>query len=342
VSDPNGVTYQWYRNGVAIGGATSATFTTPALTSADNGARYTVTATGPGGAPTSRQAVVTVVDPITIGTADITYDFNDDQLPAGTTLNGGAAGGGTISGGVLHLTDAANGQAGTFFVPSFDNGETVNAFTANFKVLVGGGSPIPADGFSFVWANDISPEATPTFGEDGSGQGLTISFDVYDNGNGEAPAFDILYKGNIIATAKVPIDQLVTGDAWADVFVRLQNDGTVDLQYNGDAIFNNVQLPGFEPQANAFFAWGGRTGGYNANQWVDDIKIVTTSSVSGPTMSIARNADGSLTITWTGPGTLQSAPSVTGPWGDLQGVVSGATIQPTGAMQFFRVVQPAP
>lgn len=341
VSDPNGVTYQWYRNGVAIGGATSATYTTPALTTADNGAVYTVTATGPGGAPTSRQAVATVVDALTIGATDVSFDFNDDQIPAGTTLNGGA-GGGTISGGVLHLTDAVNGQSGTFFIPSFDNAETVNAFTANFKVLVGGGSAVPADGFSFVWANDISPESTPTFGEDGSGQGLTISFDTYDNQGGEAPAFDILYKGNIIATAKVPIGELLTGDAWADVFVRLQPDGTVDLQYNGDAIFNNVQLPGFEPLANAFFAWGGRTGGLNANQWIDDIKIVTTSSVAGPTMSIARNTDGTLTITWTGAGTLQSAPAVTGPWTDLTGVASPATIQATGAMQFFRVVQPAP
>ena len=301
VSDPTGVTYQWSRDGAAINGATSASYTTPALALTDNGAKYTVTATGPGGAPTSRQATATVVAALTIGTPDVNFDFNDNQLPAGTTLNGGA-GGGYIADGVLHLTDAVNGQAGTFYIPAFDNGESVSSFTANFKVLVGGGSAVPADGFSFVWASDISPESVPTFGEDGSGQGLTISFDTYDNQGGEAPAFDIIYKGSNIGTVKVPIAQLLTGDQWADVFVRLEADGTVDLQYNGRAIFNNVQLPGFEPLANAYFAFGGRTGGLNANQWVDDIKIVTASAVVGPSMDIARNTDGTITISWDGNG----------------------------------------
>jgi hypothetical protein len=141
----------------------------------------------------------------------------------------------------------------------------------------------------------------------------------------------------------VPLSWLMTGDTFGDVGVRLEADGTVDVQYNGRAIFTNVQLPNFAPIADASFVIGGRTGGANANQWIDDIKIVTTSGPVGPTVSIVRNADsGTLTITWSGPGTLQSAPAVTGPWGDLQGVVSGVTLQATGAMQFFRVVQPAP
>src|SRR3979411_2600950 len=36
------LSYQWQRNGTAIGGATSASYTTPATTSADNGARFIV------------------------------------------------------------------------------------------------------------------------------------------------------------------------------------------------------------------------------------------------------------------------------------------------------------
>ncbi|MBZ5700181.1 MAG: immunoglobulin domain-containing protein, partial [Acidobacteriia bacterium] len=39
------LTYQWKKNGTAISGATSTSYTTPATTSSDNGAQFTVTVT---------------------------------------------------------------------------------------------------------------------------------------------------------------------------------------------------------------------------------------------------------------------------------------------------------
>jgi hypothetical protein len=53
-------TYQWNAAGVAIPGATSATYTTPASTLAMNGAAYTVTVTNPSGVVTSTPATLTV------------------------------------------------------------------------------------------------------------------------------------------------------------------------------------------------------------------------------------------------------------------------------------------
>src|SRR5205807_1536493 len=38
------LSYQWQKNGTAIGGATAASYTTPATTTSDNGAQYTVVA----------------------------------------------------------------------------------------------------------------------------------------------------------------------------------------------------------------------------------------------------------------------------------------------------------
>lgn len=53
-------TYQWRRNGSAIAGATSASYTTPTLTTADNGATYSVVVTNSQGSVTSRDATLTV------------------------------------------------------------------------------------------------------------------------------------------------------------------------------------------------------------------------------------------------------------------------------------------
>ena len=52
--------YQWYRNGTAIGGATSANYTTAPTTSADNGAIFAVTVTNNTGTITSIPASLTV------------------------------------------------------------------------------------------------------------------------------------------------------------------------------------------------------------------------------------------------------------------------------------------
>jgi len=54
------IAYQWQRNGVNIGGATAATYTTPPTTSADNGAVFTVQVNNSVGGATSNPAILTV------------------------------------------------------------------------------------------------------------------------------------------------------------------------------------------------------------------------------------------------------------------------------------------
>src|SRR6266478_3902024 len=54
------LSYQWQRNGVAIGGATSSNYTTPATTSSDNGAQFTVAVSNTAGSVTSNAATLTV------------------------------------------------------------------------------------------------------------------------------------------------------------------------------------------------------------------------------------------------------------------------------------------
>ena len=54
------LSYQWNKNGAAISGATSSTYTTPATTSSDNGAQFTVLVSNTAGSVTSSAATLTV------------------------------------------------------------------------------------------------------------------------------------------------------------------------------------------------------------------------------------------------------------------------------------------
>ncbi|GAB7129168.1 hypothetical protein JCM19000A_36760 [Silvimonas sp. JCM 19000] len=61
VASGSGLTYQWLKNGAVINGATSASYTTPALAATDNGAAFTVIVTdSSGNKTTSNQALLTV------------------------------------------------------------------------------------------------------------------------------------------------------------------------------------------------------------------------------------------------------------------------------------------
>jgi hypothetical protein len=55
------LSYQWMENGMAISGATSASYTTPAVTLTDNHAQFSVVVSNGSGSVTSSTATLTVV-----------------------------------------------------------------------------------------------------------------------------------------------------------------------------------------------------------------------------------------------------------------------------------------
>src|SRR5437879_5359482 len=54
------LSYQWNKNGAAVSGATSSSYTTPATTSSDNGAQFAVVVSNAAGSITSNSATLTV------------------------------------------------------------------------------------------------------------------------------------------------------------------------------------------------------------------------------------------------------------------------------------------
>ena len=353
LSDPSGATYQWQKNGGNITGANNSSYTTPPTTTGDNGALFRVTANGASGTAMSSNVVLTVVAPITISNPIISYNFEDCAQPAGTTLSGVAyiaCSGGIGDSGVLHLTDNINSQQGTFIMPDANSNAPVKAITAYFAVRVADGSGTPADGFSFVWAPTNNLGTAPNFGPDPSGvsaDGFAVGFDTYNN-NGEAPSFNVYYKGARLATKLVPYSALSTAgystdplQQYADVFIRVNANGTMDLQYHTNAIFSAVPLPGFSALLGGEFAIGAATGGQNETHWVDNIQIATTTGLVSVPLGFTVSS-GNLRITWKGDGfKLVSTPSLSPPvtWTDVPGGTASPYLAPlTGARQFYALV----
>jgi len=77
------LTYQWRRTGPRISGATSSSYTTPATTSSDNGAQFTVVVSNSAGSITSNPATLTVS--AACGGASITTQPASQTVTTGQT-----------------------------------------------------------------------------------------------------------------------------------------------------------------------------------------------------------------------------------------------------------------
>lgn len=141
---------------------------------------------------------------LTASGATYTNDFNTDpasdpnfiiRAPSAWQATGGDAGSGYMS-----INDAVNSLQGTIVLPDLDAGTVVNSFRFYARIRIGGGTARPADGMSISFADD--PGAT--VGEEGTTTGLSVNFDTWDNGNGEAPAIEIKWNNVVVARKRSP------------------------------------------------------------------------------------------------------------------------------------------
>ena len=70
---------------------------------------------------------------------------------------------------------------------------------------------------------------------------------------------------------------------------------------------------------------------------IDDFGIYGGGGAAGPTVNASRQGN-NVVVSWTGPGTLQAADNITGPWNDLTGA-SPQTITPSTPRKFYRLRQ---
>jgi len=94
------LSYQWRKNGTAIAGANSSTYTTPPSTTSDNGAQFTVVVTNAVGSVSSNAATLTVTPPPLPTVSSLTLNptsVTGGSSSAGTvTLSGPAPSGGAV------------------------------------------------------------------------------------------------------------------------------------------------------------------------------------------------------------------------------------------------------
>ena len=210
----------------------------------------------------------------------ITWDFNDG-LPEGSEVAGNSEHSedeGVDDSGALVITRALNSQLGGWLSPEIG---TVSSFIIDFDILIDGGTDIQADGISMSISDDLVP--FEAFSEAGRGSGLKVNFDNWDNGDG-APSIEIEFGDAQIAAVPMgtQADSTLDTDGWWPVHIELTTAGDLTLLYNDELIHDSVNIEGFAPIENARIAFGGRTGGANANQFIDNFRIVLDAGSGGP------------------------------------------------------------
>ena len=178
--------------------------------------------------------------------------------------------------------NTANGQAGFLVLDDLDGGQAVGSFVATFNLRTGSDTStvLHGDGLSFSFGPDIPDEAF-AFPEEGTGSGLRVSFDTFNNAGpaNEAPAIEVTFGNQVVASRAV--NYLSTGTGLVAVKIEVHPEGTLDVLFGTNTVFTNLLC--FSPIAGRFSlaanAAAERFVGDPVDlYWVDNLSITTTVS----------------------------------------------------------------
>ncbi len=190
-------------------------------------------------------------------------DFNNGA--GASTLLGNAV----ATGQAIRLTDSVNGQTGAVILENVTNPANPKGFTARFKLKTGPTVNSPADGISFA-VGDLGSAA---WGEGGPiTQNLTIGFDTYENNSGQAGATGIHLLVNGTHLQYNSLNPYTNGN-FVDVEVSYDVAKGVTVKFGGTTVFDKVAVPTFSFTQGAKYGFGGRTGGLNEVNAVDEVMI---------------------------------------------------------------------
>ena len=198
--------YQWRKNGTAISGASSASYTTPVTSTSDNGTQYTVVVTNSAGSVTSNAATLTV-NGITVVAPSITTQPKSQTTIAGQTATFSVTASGTAP---LSYQWQRNGAAisgansASYTTPATttaDNGAQFSAVVSNSA-----GSVTSSAATLTVNAATYLLSASPTslsFGNVDIGSSSSLNTTVTNNGNSNVTISGVTVTGTGFSTSGV-------------------------------------------------------------------------------------------------------------------------------------------
>lgn len=172
---------------------------------------------------------------------------------------------GPVIGQTITLGGSVPNTVGSFVIDQATE-FPIRRFITSFSLRVPGSfaEPGPAmeGGFSFNFG--VAPE--DAFGELGTGNGLTITF---DQGGVKGESIQARWDGAVIAEYPTPI---ATDDESAPVEIHLDGDGTLDVLFAGMRIFDNLPTP-FAPREGARFSFGARAQDQGKGYEISELRI---------------------------------------------------------------------
>jgi len=235
----SGISYQWQSStdGVSytnVGGATSATYTTPTLSSTTY-YQCVVTCSAGGSANSTPVAIVFDVPSaptatnsvscgpgVPTGTVASTSGLTNPNLTWWTASTGGnvaltsytgaltsyysndfssntgigtMTGNASLTGGVVQLTPNLGSQLGALTIPA--SGVSADKYNVSFNLITSNVAQTGADGLSYSFGDDVSGTSTTVAAETGSGTKLKVSFDDYGTAGNGISGIRVIYGSTI-------------------------------------------------------------------------------------------------------------------------------------------------
>jgi hypothetical protein len=191
------LSYQWQKNGVAISGATSTSYTTPAETTSDNGAQFSVVVGNSAGSATSNSAVLTVnAAPVA---PSITTQPASQTITAGQTATFSVTASGTAPLSYQwnkNRTAISGATSSSYTTPA----ETTGDNGAQFSVVISNSAGNATSNAAALTVNSTTflLSASPTslnFGNINTGASRTLAFTLSDAGNSAVSISNVSISG---------------------------------------------------------------------------------------------------------------------------------------------------